>query len=173
QLDTVLRKSPEDLDALLQRSDLLIQEGKISDAQLALTKVLRLRPDSAQAYHLSAKAMLARRQFETYHHQLDEAVARDSYLFPARVDLALELALGGADSAAVAQIESLPAAQRTLPDFHIYGAWTALVAGDLIKAGGHVQALVQTRSDSSEAALVAALYAVAKHRPVAAREAAA
>src|SRR5262249_57126059 len=92
--------------------------------------------------------------------------------FPARADLALELARGGAESAAVAQIESLPAAQRTLPEFHIYGAWTALAAGDIKKAGGHVQALVNTRASSGEAALVAALYAAARRRPVAAREAA-
>src|ERR1022692_5257016 len=73
-LDAALAKNPKDLDALVQRSDLLILDGKYNQAELDLNQVLRLNPGSAEVHYIFAKLHQARRADLSYRQELTEAL---------------------------------------------------------------------------------------------------
>jgi tetratricopeptide (TPR) repeat protein len=53
-LNGALRKNPRDLEALLQRGELLITQGKLSQAQEDFNQVLKLKADSAELHYAVA-----------------------------------------------------------------------------------------------------------------------
>lgn len=111
-LATALAKNPADVDALLQRSGLLIRAGKDEQAEADLNQVIHFKPDSARAHYLLARIYELRGIASRQNAELTEAVHQDTELLPARVELAQMLVVSGSPKAALEVLDATPADER-------------------------------------------------------------
>src|SRR5688572_24129164 len=85
-LSETLKKNGRDVDALLQRSRILVASKNFTEAQNDLNQVLRFRPDSADAHYLLSKVSQGRGQDATRRQELNEALRLDPAHVYARVE---------------------------------------------------------------------------------------
>lgn len=111
-LSEALSRNPKDADALMQRSEILLAQGKIAEAQQDLLRVLQFQPDSAPAHLLLSRVYGARAQKAGQRQELMEALRLDPHLLAARVELAQALRSNGAPQAALEILDQTPEPQR-------------------------------------------------------------
>jgi tetratricopeptide (TPR) repeat protein len=129
-LDDVLRKNPKDMDALLQRGEICLADGKYLQAEENFNKVLRLNPNSAEVHYVLAKLHQARGAVLRYRQELSEALRLNSYLLAVRLELAQNL-LRTNDSGALDILNATPNAQKQLPIVTVNRNWALWASGDL------------------------------------------
>ena len=111
-LESELKKNPIDLDALLQRAELLTAAHDYPAAQTDLNKVLQLKPDSAELHYALAKLDLAAGRPGEQRQALYEVLKINPFLLPARLDLAQNLMQSAAYKVALDVLDQAPEAQR-------------------------------------------------------------
>lgn len=115
-LTEALKKNEEDVDALIQRSQLELRRGAYAQAEKDLTRALRFQPDSAQVHFLLARTHASQGNSMNEKRELNEALAHDPTLFVARAALAQALLRSGAANAAVELMDKAPTPQlHTMP----------------------------------------------------------
>ena len=130
-LDAALAKNPKDLDALVQRSELLILDGKYNQAELDLNQVLRLNPGSAEVHYIFAKLHQARRADLSYRQELTEALRIQPFALGVRLELAQSLLSANAARPALQLLDEAPESQRRSLDLLAERNWALWGVGDL------------------------------------------
>jgi tetratricopeptide (TPR) repeat protein len=87
-LTAALKKNGRDVDALLQRSRIYLESGKLVEAQADLNQVLHFRSTSAEAHYLLAKVGQAREDSASQKQELGQALRVDPNYLAARIELA-------------------------------------------------------------------------------------
>lgn len=144
-LSQALRRNPEDIPALLQRSALYLQEGKYALAESDLRKVLQDQPNSAIAHYGLARALQPNGE-QAARRELGEAIRLEPVFLQARLELARSFgkndpktALEILDQAAASQKNTLPVRETR--------NWVLLAMGDNPEARKEVdRGLAQKRT---------------------------
>ena len=129
-----IKKNAKDIDALFQRSQILIATGRYADAKNDLMQVLNQTPDSARAHYALSKAEAGLGFAETQRRELNEALRHDPSLLAARLDLSRAYLALRQPKSALDLLSQMPAAQkRTLPAVLAHN-WALLANGDQAEA---------------------------------------
>ena len=134
RLNSLQKKNPKDLDALLQRGELALAVRNFNLAETDLNQVVRMQPTSAQLHYVLAKLYLARKQDLQYRQELAKVLELNPNLVAARLDLAGEFIVGGASQGAQAALDILngaPASQKALPAMVAQRNWALWRTGDM------------------------------------------
>ena len=130
-LEKALKRNPKDLDALLQRGEMLLETGKYGPAEADLNAVLRLQPDSAEVYYVLAKLHQARGEDLRYRQDLSKALGLNRYLLPVRLELVQALIAGNGAGAAQELLNNTPEFQKQLTPVLVQRNWALWALGDL------------------------------------------
>lgn len=104
-----LKAEPNDMDALLLRSQILLNAGRDRDAEADLNQLLHFMPDSVPAHLLMARVWEVRGDRARQNAELTEALRYDPTLLAARIALARTLAVSGSPTAALEVLNEAPA----------------------------------------------------------------
>ena len=153
---------PDDLDARRAYGEMLLESGRLAEAQAQLEMVLAAAPDDARARRHLITALSSRQQGKELAGQLEEALKRDPDNLDARLDLgAAYLSLGLKPEAAAVYDEVLRRKPRH-PGALKLAADVARERGDLAKASTYYARLrVLAPQDPRPVFLLAAAYAQA------------
>ncbi|HJT87200.1 MAG TPA: tetratricopeptide repeat protein [Bryobacteraceae bacterium] len=138
-----LKRNPKDLDALLQRSQLLLRAGKASDAEKDLQQVLHLRADSAEAHFGLADVRRQQGRTLEQQQQLSEALRLDPTLAAARLTLAKSYVASRQPKSALALLDQTPKSQQNLSGIVLERNWALLAAGDTQEARSRIDQLLK------------------------------
>lgn len=130
-LNEALRKNPKDLDALLQRAEILLRLRKYRQADADLNEVVHLRPNSAEVHYVRAGLYKAWGQNLTYRQELSEALRLDPLLLPIRLELAQSLIRDKQPAAALETVDAAPGDQKQLTPVIVERNWALWASGDL------------------------------------------
>jgi predicted Zn-dependent protease len=125
-----LKRNPRDTDALLQRSQLYLKEGRPRQAEQDLTEVLHFQSDSAQAHFALARVYAVEGLGNRRRHELDEALRLDKNLLPARLALAKNFVLANQPQAALDLLDDAPESQKRNLAVIAARNWALLQAGN-------------------------------------------
>jgi putative PEP-CTERM system TPR-repeat lipoprotein len=131
-LAAVLKKNPQDLDALLQQSELSLRSGKTTEAEADLKQVLHFTPDSAQARLALAEVYRLQRRMMAEREELTEALRLDASLLVARLELARSF-LRDEPKNALQVLDEAPEAQQSILAVVLERNWALLALGDTKK----------------------------------------
>jgi tetratricopeptide (TPR) repeat protein len=112
-LAQALTRNSHDVEALMMRGGLYIQEGKYADAEMELNRALSLEPESAGINYQLAKLDQVRGEMARYKSALFKVLDLDASLLPVRLELASVLDPGGA----LEILDKAPAEQQTSLQF--------------------------------------------------------
>jgi tetratricopeptide (TPR) repeat protein len=147
-LADALQKNGKDVDALLERSQLYVSDGKFIEAQAALSTILHFKPDSALAHYLLAKVYHASGATLLCRTQLTEALRLKPDLLQARLELADLLITNKAPKGALDILNDTPAAQKNEPAVLIQQNWAYLGMGNWAEARKGIDALSGNREQA-------------------------
>ncbi len=133
-LGDALKANNKDIDALLQRSEIYVLNGKFQLATQDLARVIGFRPDSAQAHYLSARVLQRQGSQLNQRRELTEALRYDPSLLIARVDLAQSYIEASDAKAALDLLRAAPKAQLDEPLLIVQTNWALIANGNLADA---------------------------------------
>ena len=113
-LEKILKSSPGDTDALLQRGEIALERGQYDQAERDVQKVMKLKPAAPEAHYIFAKLNQARGLPLLYRQELSEALRLNPALIQIRVELMQNLVNANEARAALSLADSAPSFQRTL-----------------------------------------------------------
>jgi len=125
-LAAALKSNSNDLDALLQRSQISIRAGKSKEAEADLAQVLHYQPDSARCHYLLANVYRARGNSIREQHELGEAIRFDPRFLAARIELAQSLIVANSAKNALGILDNAPDNQKRVLGFIIQRNWALL-----------------------------------------------
>jgi tetratricopeptide (TPR) repeat protein len=128
-LGGVLKKNPQDTDALLGRAELYLRAGNPQKAESDLNQVLHLKTDSAQAHFLLAEVYRAEGAVKTERQELNEAIRLNSSMLPARLALAKSLIASNEAASALEILNQTPQPQRTTLGVIVERNWALFATG--------------------------------------------
>ncbi len=111
-LADVLKRNSKDTDALMQRGELSLSEGKLDEAESDLTEALHARPDSPVAHLLLSRVHRARGASQSQIAELTEALRLNPKLLTARIELAHAYTLSNAPKSAMDLLDQAPQQDR-------------------------------------------------------------
>lgn len=111
-LSESLKRNPTDVDALLQRAQILLRTRKDLEAEKDLNQVIHFRPDSADAHYLLAQVYQLRGDRSRQSTALADAIRYNPELLAARTELAQLLTLSNSPSASLEVLNAAPATQK-------------------------------------------------------------
>ena len=129
-LDGVLKRNPNDVDALQQRSDLRLLAGNAAEAEKDLNQVLHFQPDSAGAHFGLAKVKHSQGLTSSERQELLEAVNRDPYHLTARVALSHHFLTADDAKSALHVMEQTPPSQTNDLTVLIARNWALIATGN-------------------------------------------
>jgi tetratricopeptide (TPR) repeat protein len=133
-LREALKKNSKDLDALLQRSELFLINGKYNQAEADLNQVVHLKPESAEIHYVLSKLHQARGEAFGYRQELSNALQRNAYLFSVRMELVqalLNSASGGGAASAMQVLDQTPEFQKKSTAYFVHRNWTLWALQDM------------------------------------------
>ncbi len=130
-LDKALQKNPKDFDALLQRGEISLANGKYGPAEADLNQVLHVQPNSAEAQYLLGKLHQARGETLSYRQDLSKALQLNPYLLSVRLELAGVLTDAKEGQAALDLLGEAPESQKQLPGFLVQRNWALWALGNM------------------------------------------
>jgi putative PEP-CTERM system TPR-repeat lipoprotein len=122
-LEQTLKKNPKDLDALLQRGEMLLAEGRYAAAETDLNNVLRAKPNAPEVHYILSKLHQARGSRLLQRQELAEALKLNPLLLPVRLEYAETLLGSNAASTALTVLDEAPAFQRKTLAFVVARNW--------------------------------------------------
>jgi len=130
-LNGALKKNANDIDALLQKGELLIRTGKFAEAEASLNNVLRLKPDSGEAHYVVGRMFQARGANYRDRQELTGALRLNPNLLQARLEM-VESLLASKDVRAASEVlAATPKDQMTSPQIQVQRNWIAFANGDM------------------------------------------
>ena len=148
-LEEALKRNPKDFDALLQKCELLLARKKYSEAEVGLSQVIHIHPDSPEAHYVMAKLRQGRAEDLTYRSELMEALRLRPGLLAVRLELAQSLTGSKAPAAALEILNAAPAYQKELTAVAVQRNWAYWAAGDLAEmAKGIEQGLLRDNAST-------------------------
>jgi tetratricopeptide (TPR) repeat protein len=138
-VDSALKHNPNDIDALLHKTELNFAAGKTSGAERDLRQILHFKPDSAEAHYLLAGLFKMQGYRETERHELIEALRFNPGLLPARLALARHHLLAREPAAALQVYDEAPEAQRNIPSLIVGRNWALLAMGATQEAAAAIE----------------------------------
>jgi tetratricopeptide (TPR) repeat protein len=130
-LAAALTKNPKDLDALLQRAEMFLMDGKHGQVEADLNAVLHLNPNSAEVHYIVSKLHQARGATLSYKGDLFKALQLNPFLLPARLQIAGFLIGNGDGRSALDVLKETPGSQKDLLAVLIQRNWALWALGDL------------------------------------------
>ena len=128
-LDEALKKNSKDLDALLQRGELLIAAKKYSDAEANLNQVLHVEPNSPAVHYILSKLYQVTGRAQMQRQQLNEVLRLNPFLLPVRLEFAKILIEGKEPGAALSLLNGAPESQRDSIPVLEQRCWALLLSG--------------------------------------------
>ena len=168
-LDKALQKNPHDLDALLQRGEIYLSEGKYAPAEMDLNKVLSLQPSAPEVHYILAKLHRARGEELRYRQDLAKALELNAFLLPVRMELAQALLAAKSSQAALEVLDQAPQTQRQSASFLVRRNWVLWSLGDLAEMRKGIEQGLK-RERSSDLLIQDGLWKVRSGDPAAARK---
>ena len=122
-LDGTLKQNPKDIDALLQRSQLFLDRGKLAETEADLRSVLSFSPGSAEAHYGLARIAAVKGSTLIQQQELNAAIQSDPRLLSARIDLAAALLIRKDPRSAMDVLNDAPPSQKQMPEYLIERNW--------------------------------------------------
>jgi Tfp pilus assembly protein PilF len=146
-LQDALKKNAKDTDALIQRGEIYLGEGKLGEAETDLNQAFKASPKSGEVHYLLAKLSQIRGNFLTYRQELFTALQFNPTLLPIRLELSRSLTENKDPRSALSLLNEAPEAQKTSLPLQIQRNWVLWALGDMAELRkGIDQALSQSRS---------------------------
>jgi tetratricopeptide (TPR) repeat protein len=133
-LADALKQNPKDLEALLQRGELLMAAQKYPDAEANLNQVLHLKPDSPEVHYALAKLYQATGREKLQQQELNETLRLNPFLLPVRREAAKALIEQSKASAALDLLNGAPSSQRNVVSVVEQRIWALLAMGQVSEA---------------------------------------
>ncbi len=114
-VDNALRKNPRDVDALLQRGELRLKAGRLTDAEHDFSEVTGYEPRSANAHYDLSMVWYGRGDAILQRNELTQTLEINPNLLAARLALAQNLLASGNPQGALDVMDSVPEAQKAMP----------------------------------------------------------
>src|SRR5439155_16588702 len=131
-------ENPKNVEALLQRGEIRLKGGRLSDAQNDLNEVLKVQPDSAEAHYVLARLRRAQKSPASERQELDEVLTLKPALLNARLDLARQQLLENKAAAALQTLDHAPERQRSDIRLIEQRNWALLALGNQAEAKASV-----------------------------------
>lgn len=128
-LNAVLKKNPRDIDALVQRGEIYLRNGRYAEAQHDLNEVLHSSP-SAQAHYLMASVYRERGALTLQKQELFEAMRLAPGSLRVRVELANALTLSHDPRAALETLDGTPEKEKRKAGYVLARNWALMANGD-------------------------------------------
>jgi tetratricopeptide (TPR) repeat protein len=146
-LASALKKNPKDGDALLQHAEIAVGKGQYPDAEEALNRLRKLRPEASEVHYVLGRLDLARGQNLTYRQELSEALRLNPELLAVRLELAQNFTNGKEVGAALELLNNAPKFQQSALAFLVERNWALWAKGDLAEMRkGIDEGLAEARS---------------------------
>jgi tetratricopeptide (TPR) repeat protein len=143
-LNDAIKKSPNDLEALLQHSQICFRKRNFGDALADLDKALIVAPDSPQAHFLRSRIFLVRDDQVKRIQDLKATLQRVPDSAPARFDLADALVRTNKARQAIQTLDDATDAQKRTLAFAVAYNWALIGAGEFIAARKSVDRALAT-----------------------------
>jgi tetratricopeptide (TPR) repeat protein len=128
-LTAAIKRNPKDAVALLEKSELDLQAGQVSQAEQQLKQVLHLEPNSAAAHYALAAVYRVQGSRLSENQELNNALHADPGMLQARLLLAGNLRAQGQFKSALQTCDEAPAQQKTNLALLIERNWALLASG--------------------------------------------
>lgn len=152
-LDAALKRNPKDADALLQKAELLMADGKYLAAAPNVEQVLHLQPDWAEAQYVSAKLHQAQGETRIYREQLMKALELNPLMLRIRIEAAQAMVSAGDPAGAQNLLDAAADYQRKQLAVVVERNWIYWAENDMasmrkgidaaLASGGGFEALLQ------------------------------
>jgi len=129
-LQTALKKNRKDLDAILQWSEILIERGKLGDAETNLNGALKQNRNAPEVHYLLGKLHQAHGDTLLYRQELSEALSLNPALDTVRLELIRNYIAVNDGHSARDLVDMVPEAMRSLPML-VERNWACWLMGDL------------------------------------------
>jgi tetratricopeptide (TPR) repeat protein len=130
-VSAALTRNPKDLNALLQRSELRLERGQRTEAQVDLNQVLHENPAMAEAHYLQARVYEKNGSTLSQRQELNECLRLNPLFLPARMSLARLLTNASAAKTALQLLDETPAEQKASLAVLVERNWTFGAIGNL------------------------------------------
>ena len=130
-LAAALKKNPKDLDALLQRAEMYLDDRQYGPAEADFNQVLRQKPEAPEIHYAVARLQQVRGAMLTYRQELSEALQLNPYLLPVRLELSQSLLSSSNAKAALDLLNSAPESQRGSLPVLIQRNWAYWALGNM------------------------------------------
>ena len=168
-LQQALRKNPKDIDALVQRAEVFLSEGRYLESELDLNKVLELMPNAAEVHYLIAKLNQARGMTHLYRDELSKALQLQPSLLPVRLELAQALLEAKEGRSALDLMNEAPEVQKSSALWLAQRNWALWAVGELKEMRAGID-LGLSRERSPELLIQDGLWKLRANSPARARE---
>lgn len=128
-LTEAIKANARDADALLQRAELRMLDGKLDSIEADLGQVLKFKPDSGEAHYLLSRLHRIRNDFNNQERELYEALKFNPKILVARLDLAQRLIAKNGAKAALDLLDSAPDEQKNSVQIIAQRNWALLSLG--------------------------------------------
>ncbi|BDC53160.1 hypothetical protein F183_A54750 (plasmid) [Bryobacterales bacterium F-183] len=139
-LDDAIKRSPKEVELLLQRGGLHAQAGRVVALETDMLKALELNPKSPEAHYLMSRVYRSRGDEANQERELREALKLQPALLAARVDLSQRMLGLKEEKEALEILEAAPAEQKGAPQWVLQRNWIALAKGDVETVRKGIQA---------------------------------
>ena len=144
-LDEALKENPKDMEALIQRSQILLQSGNLKEAKRDLEVVLHVDP-SAQAHYLMSKVFRSEDEFARQRQELDEALRLAPESLRVRMELADALLRSNSAKAALETLNGTQEIDKHSLRYLVARNWVLIALGDTNEARKGVDAALAVGS---------------------------
>jgi len=170
-LSAALQSNPEDSDALLQRSSLLLRSRRVDEAQKDLVQASKFQSDSPRAHFLLSQVYQARGDTGRQRQELNDALRYAPSFLPARLELAQVLLENNTPRDAIAVLDEAPKEQKAILGYVITRNWALLAMDSQAEARSWVDRALQV-SREPDVLLQDAVLKLKKHDYTGARSSA-
>jgi tetratricopeptide (TPR) repeat protein len=167
-LNHALEANRLDVDALGQRAELHLRDGRLREAHEDLMNLLHNRPESGEAHFLLSQVYRERGLPALEKEELHEAVRLDRSLLPARIALAQILLRSKGARAALELLDASPEQQKNAMPAVVERNWALLALGERDAARESVERALRV-AGNADLFLQDGLLKLAAGQPAAAR----
>ncbi len=168
-LDRALAANRSDVDALGQRAELNLVDGRLQQAHEDLMSLLQNRPESGEAHFLLAQVYRQKGLPALEKQELREALRFTPSLLPARIALVQILVRAREARAALDLINSAPESQKGTVPAVVERNWSLLALGERDAARESIERALAQQTGNADLLLQDGLLKLAEGKPAAAR----
>ena len=143
-LDRTLSWSKDDLNLLQTRAAVRLSLGEYDQAEADVQRLNKLQPASGQTHYLLSRILRARGDEAGRERELQKALASESGLAAARIELSERRLAGGKPGDALKLMDEAPAPQKQLLPVILQRNWALLAAGRRDEAAGVIAQILRS-----------------------------